>query len=109
MRPWTVNGQRNMHYRKTAKLVKLWRTASRVHCAGLDAVLSPVDVVVDLYLRGKRSQDVGACYPAVKAAIDGIVDAGILADDTPEYVQSIRMNSPVLGSKADMMRITLWA
>jgi hypothetical protein len=35
------------------------------------------------------SQDVGACNPAVKAAIDGIVDAGVLPDDSSKFVRSL--------------------
>ena len=31
----------------------------------------------------------GACYPTVKAAIDGIVDAGVILDDNPEHLDSI--------------------
>ena len=37
--------------------------------------------------------DVGACYPAVKAAIDGIVDAGVIKDDNPEYLSSITFHA----------------
>lgn len=108
MRPWTVNTQRNLHPMKTAKLVKLWRTEAREASVGAELIQRPVDVVVDLYLKGQRSQDCGACYPAVKAAIDGIVDAGVLVDDTPEYVRSIRMNAPVLRSGNDMMVVSLY-
>lgn len=45
---------------------------------------------VQPYQKGGRLQDTGACHPAVKAAIDGIVDAGVLLDDSPQYVKSIR-------------------
>ena len=40
--------------------------------------------------RDKRWRpDVAACYPAVKAAIDGLVDAGIIVDDTDAHLLSI--------------------
>ena len=39
--------------------------------------------------KGGRLQDVGACNPAVKAAIDGIVDAGVLPDDSSRYMKSL--------------------
>ncbi len=104
-----MNGQRNLHYRKVAKLVKWWRERAEVAARGFALQKGPVDVVVDLYLKGKRSQDCGACYPTVKAIIDGIVDAGVLVDDTPEYVASIRMHAPVLNAPADQVVVTLWA
>jgi hypothetical protein len=48
-----------------------------------------ITVTVEPHQKGGRLQDVGACNPAVKAAIDGLVDAGILPDDSPEYVKSL--------------------
>ena len=48
-----------------------------------------ITVTVEPHQKGGRSQDVGACNPAVKAAIDGLVDAGVLPDDSPEFVKSL--------------------
>jgi hypothetical protein len=42
--------------------------------------------------------DTAACYPAVKAAIDGLVDAGVIPDDDPEHVVEIRFAAPAIGS-----------
>jgi hypothetical protein len=50
---------------------------------------------VEPHQKGGRSQDVGACNPAVKAAIDGLVDAGILPDDSPEFVRSLVFLPPL--------------
>ncbi len=97
-----------MHYRKVAKLVKWWRGQAEIAARGMALQRGPVDVVAHIYLKGKRSQDCGACYPAVKAIIDGIVDAGVLVDDTPEYVASIRMDAPVLGARSDLVMVSLW-
>jgi crossover junction endodeoxyribonuclease RusA len=49
-------------------------------------------------------QDVGACMPSAKAAIDGIVDAGVLPDDSSEYVRSIKFLKPLRGS--DSLSVT---
>lgn len=38
--------------------------------------------------------DTGNNYPSVKAAIDGLRDAGVLVDDTSEYVLSILLHAP---------------
>jgi hypothetical protein len=33
--------------------------------------------------------DAGAHYPVVKAAVDGLVDAGVLPDDSPQWVRCV--------------------
>jgi hypothetical protein len=63
-------------------------------------------VTVEIVVKRKPLPDTGANYTAVKAAIDGLVDAGLLPDDTPEHVRSITMLAPVQG-KHDRMTITL--
>ena len=35
-----------------------------------------------------------ACAPAVKAALDGIVDAGVLPDDGPAFVWAVTYRAP---------------
>lgn len=104
-RPWTVNAQRNMHHMVAARLVKVWRELAAEACADKPAFDGnrPVTVAVYTALRTKRSQDCGAAYPAVKAAIDGMVDAGIIPDDTPQYLAGIIMFSPTFGAEDDSM------
>jgi hypothetical protein len=41
---------------------------------------------------------VAACYPAAKAAVDGLVDAGVVENDTPDHVTEIRFTAPAMGS-----------
>jgi hypothetical protein len=48
-----------------------------------------ISVTAEPHQKGGRLQDVGACNPAVKAAIDGIVDAGVLPDDSSRYMKSL--------------------
>jgi hypothetical protein len=45
-------------------------------------------------------QDVASCNPAAKAAIDGIVDAKILEDDSPEFLKAITFLRPQRGKNA---------
>src|SRR5205823_3279791 len=42
-------------------------------------------------------QDVAACVGPAKAAIDGLVDARILPDDTPAHVCSLTFHTPRRG------------
>lgn len=107
-RPWTTNAERSGNRWERAKLTKEWRQA---FCA-LASQLRPeplawCDVEVELWHATRRGvQDTGACHPAVKAAIDGIVDAGVLEDDTPDIVRSIRFHAPKIGRDAVILTLT---
>lgn len=94
-RPWTTNGERAGNRWERAALVKEWRTA--FHLLARSEQIPPMEwitVTVEPHQKGGRLQDVGACNPAVKAAIDGIVDAGVLPDDSPQYVRSLLFLQP---------------
>jgi len=89
-RPWTTNAERAGNRWERAKLTKEWREAfawiAKSH--GIPQ-MRWISVTVEPHQKTGRLQDVGACNPAVKAAIDGLVDAGIVIDDSPEYVKSL--------------------
>ena len=109
-RPWTTNAERSMHMHARAKLVKEWREAFAIlaHYDDLPTPMtSPVVVYVMPILRDKRGQDVGACLPAVKAAIDGLVDYGLFPDDTPQHVSTIVFCTPELSAGRDGLAIRL--
>ena len=50
-------------------------------------------------------QDVAACVPAVKAAIDGLVDAKVLIDDAPQHLKAIVFKQPEKGTPALKLEI----
>jgi hypothetical protein len=57
-----------------------------------------VEIIAQPYvLSAKYRQDVGACFPHVKAAIDGLVDAGILIDDHAQIVVKLTFLAPKYG------------
>ena len=66
------------------------------------------DVIVDVAMKSPLA-DTGNCYGAVKAAIDGLVDAGVLPGDTHQFIRSIKMNAPVKVEKGqrEFMMVTL--
>ena len=89
-RPWTTNGERASNRWARAEMVKEWRQA--FHLLAKSSAIPPLSwmsVTVEPHQKGGRLQDVGACNPAAKAAIDGIVDAGVLPDDSPKYMKSL--------------------
>ena len=97
VKPVTHNALTSMHYRTRAKWVREWREAfCWLAKAQRIPLLARVEVHGTSHLRSRRSRyDVGADYPSVKAALDGIVDAGVLVDDDPEHVRFIGLHRPV--------------
>ena len=97
-RPWTTNQERKKGslYQRSA-VIKWWREAFRD--AALEAEIPHFDSIkieVTPILPDRRIQDTGACFPTAKAAIDGLVDAGVIDDDAPQYVPTITFHAPVI-------------
>lgn len=103
-----ISSNKRMHYRDWARETARWRLASfeaarNFHLPTLDKVR----ITACPWLKGKRSQDVGACMRAVKAAVDGLQDAGVLVDDTPEHVLSLSFLPPALDAEVDELVLTI--
>lgn len=100
-RPWTTNAERAGNRWERASMVKEWRHAFEL-LAKSEKIppMSWITVTVEPHQKGGRLQDVGACNPAVKAAIDGIVDAGVLPDDSSQYVRSLTFLPPRKGKNS---------
>lgn len=98
-RPWTTNAERRWHHHERARIVAEWRRAFGVLARSQRIPrLGAVEVTAVPYLRSRRGmQDVGGCFPAVKAAVDGLVDAGVLAGDGPDVVRALTFRAPVVG------------
>jgi crossover junction endodeoxyribonuclease RusA len=63
--------------------------------AGLPFGLDEVGIEA-LPLMGTRVlQDAANCIPAVKAAIDGLVDYGLIEDDSPKWLKWINCHASV--------------
>lgn len=105
-RPWSANAERRWHPMERHKKVTEWRQAYAL-LARAERIprplAGPVVVTAMPVFRDRRRQDVGNCYPAVKAAIDGLVDAGCLDDDDPDYVASIVFVRPETGVGRDAL------
>jgi len=99
-RPWAANQHNRLSWPERAVLVREWRSAFRV--LALEAGIPPLEriTVLAMPIRANRRSrpDVAACYPAVKAAIDGLCDAGVIPDDNPDHLSEIRFTAPCQGS-----------
>lgn len=109
-RPWTVNGERKLSRYERAALVKEWREAFAWLGLGQPhRDVGPVSVHVVPTSRNRRSrQDVAGCLPAAKAAIDGLVDAGVIRDDTPDTVQAVTFYPQSLSDDGPSLRVVLY-
>ena len=99
---FTLNKERTVHHHARAKVVKEWRHAF-CELAQNEMVprLEQIEVVAQPYvLNARYRQDVGACFPVVKAAIDGLVDAGVLIDDHAGIVVKLTLLAPIYGRDA---------
>lgn len=107
-RPWTLNVERQGNRWERAALVKEWRAAfTTLALAHQIPALTAIAVVAQPELRNRAGvPDTGACIGAAKAAIDGLVDAGVLEDDGPDQVVRLTFNRPVVtGVDALVIRI----
>jgi hypothetical protein len=96
MNTWTVelpagipllNANRRQYWAAKAKLTRALREAALV-CARRDHVpaLDRAHIVVEYRPGDRRRRDVHNLYPSAKAAVDGLVDAGVLPDDADQYL-----------------------
>jgi hypothetical protein len=105
-RPWTTNSERAGNRWQRADNVKTWRNAFCILARNQKIpTLKQCDIIVEVYQKGGRLQDVAACNPAVKAAIDGLVDAKVMPDDSPAYLQSITFKAPQRGRNALVLTV----
>jgi crossover junction endodeoxyribonuclease RusA len=99
-RPITANAHRRLHWRARARYDRqvredfmLLALAAKIPC------LAQVRIVAAPTVRRAPFADPAACAPAVKAAIDGIVDAGVIPDDTGQFVVDVIFHPPAKGER----------
>jgi len=98
--PWTANAERSWHYHKRATKVRETRERwAWIAKASKVPKLQRISVIATPLKSSRRAMpDVAACYPAVKAAIDGLVDAGVVYDDDPAHVCKITFYAPEIST-----------
>jgi hypothetical protein len=82
-----LNANRRIHHHRRADITRALREAGEkaarddgvpaLHRAHIYGIYCP---------RDRRRRDVGNLYPTFKAAIDGLVDAGVLPDDDDTHL-----------------------
>lgn len=100
------------HWRKYAGPIRLWRTTA--FFAARDArvkgrwptPLEPSVVEVSLPVPDRRRRDPHNLFATVKPIVDGLVDAGLWPDDTPEWVTTME---PRLVLHGDLVVVSITA
>jgi hypothetical protein len=70
-----------------ARRVAEWRKAAGFHARRHGGYFtSPVHIVATVHKTRGGRWDAGNLYPTAKAVVDGLVDAGVIFDDSNEYV-----------------------
>lgn len=94
----THNAERTMHWREYGAIKKQWRTTTKILAKHIKLPrFQLVEIVVDFEQAKFKLADPGSHAPVAKACIDGLVDAGVLIDDSPEYVLKVTHNAPTRG------------
>jgi crossover junction endodeoxyribonuclease RusA len=102
-----LNDNQRLHHRRKAEYIELIRRA-----AGFTARAAKIPTFERIHVfyvvhpkPGIRRRDPGNWSPTAKAAIDGLVDAGIVPDDNSERVLG---GDPRLGSTVKGSQFVLW-
>ena len=103
VRPPLSMNQR-LHWRKKAEITKDIRTATRL-LAHRIPFLGNCEMSLVWNVTDRRIRDADNAIPTLKAMCDGIVDAGIVLDDRPEFMTKLMPTIVLLpkGSKASMV------
>lgn len=86
--PWTsppLTANQRFHWRKKAALTKDVRQWARL-LFRTTTLKAPITVQLDWHVSDKRRRDVDNAVPTLKAICDGLVDAGLVRDDTPDLM-----------------------
>ena len=81
-----------LHWAEKMVLTRNIRDATRLVARDVTPFDVPVTITLVWTVTNKRRRDVGASSPTLKAAIDGLVDAGVLTKgDSHEWVTEERL------------------
>lgn len=100
-----LNANDRVHWRTRARITKALREAAEE--SALAAHIPPqerITIQAVLHPHDKRRRDAHNWYPSFKAAIDGVVDAGVIPDDDGKHLISIEV---VLGTPVRHTQISL--
>lgn len=81
-----INSNQRLHRMDEAKRTAAWRAAGAEAAAGLPTITRPARVIAYIEKTRAGRYDPNNLWPTVKAIMDGVVDAGVLADDDHHHL-----------------------
>lgn len=101
-----VSANDRSHWASKARLVKEWRTSAHLwaNAERLPHITTPVIITGWVHRTDTRRADAHNRILTVKACIDGLVDAGVLDDDSDKHVTAVVMRG---GEVVDKKRYPL--
>jgi Holliday junction resolvase RusA-like endonuclease len=85
--PWSTNQERKMHHMSRAAKVEAWKEPVIWIARTLPPIEPPVVVRLHIPFRDKRRRDPhNYCGTLLKSVIDGLVVAGVIPDDSNEFL-----------------------
>lgn len=84
-----INANQRLHFQAKAKLTKAWREAAMIAALAVRDLYETyprAHVVITYRLADDRRREVSNLQPTSKAILDGIVDSGLLVDDSDAHV-----------------------
>jgi crossover junction endodeoxyribonuclease RusA len=102
---WITANQR-AHRMEKARRTKLWRTAARAAANGIEPFTGPVHIYAHVVKPRQGRWDPLNWADTAKAAVDGLVDAQLLADDDHLHVLGPDMRRGDPGPNALVLTIT---
>lgn len=90
-----VSANDRSHWASKARLVKEWRTTTHLwaNAEHLPHITQPVQITAWVHRTDTRRADAHNRILTVKACIDGLVDAGVLADDSDKHVTAVAVRA----------------
>ena len=99
-----INSNHRTHRMVEARRVSAWRAAAKDAADDRNHFNGPAHITATFHKTRAGRWDAGNLYPTAKAIVDGLVDAGILVDDSNEYVIGPDMRA---GEKRDTASVVI--
>lgn len=83
-----ISANDRLHFRVQARLTKAWREAGEKAIDALGThrpIYSRAHIVIGYRFPTNHRREVANLQPTSKALVDGLIDAGVLPDDSDDY------------------------
>lgn len=103
-----INLNQRMHWAQKAKLTRTWRAVAKLKArsAELPKGLTRVHIVAHVTKPTARQYDVHNLMPTLKACVDGLVDYGLIPDDTNAHLTGPDLRQGGKGEAGVIITIT---